>query len=351
VDDVVDGEERGKMSAEERMPLWRFVNETSWTRMWGCYLNPLRYFGADRPVDPIEFLRIMKVLELGGVDVAITRGGGLFVRTDDLTRTPEAVHRVVKMFNVILCHLTFRNITAHPVTDTDIQDARLIDDAIAIVEGWGMHGEMSWAPLSLLASLPGNLGAPGQAANSWWPPNFYWHTEPFDVNEFYFDSLGDAIHLEGINEELPALIVSAGFHVSRHNLPEAIASAWLVCECLLSALWDDYVAQIESSRRRRLRDFRTYTAAVRVEVLLTAGYLGRDLAEELQAAREIRNDLAHNAEASMIGASTVFEAMRSFLRQQAIGVDNLQGFPFIGGGVAQPPTSVEPRIPLRKMIV
>jgi hypothetical protein len=82
---------------------------------------------------------------------------------------------VVRLFNLILRELAIRGVASHPVTDTDIQHGRLIDRSAAIVRGGGSHGEMSWAPFSLLASLPNDLGAEyGYPRNEWWPVNFYW---------------------------------------------------------------------------------------------------------------------------------------------------------------------------------
>jgi hypothetical protein len=90
------------------LPLGRFIYEKSWTPVWGCYLNPLRFFGPVGPdgfTNPNDYLEVVKVLDVADTDVAISRGGGLFVRTDRLERTPEAVGTVVRIFNLVLCEL------------------------------------------------------------------------------------------------------------------------------------------------------------------------------------------------------------------------------------------------------
>jgi hypothetical protein len=210
-------------------PLGRFLYEKSWTPVWGCYLNPLRFFGqaADyQSMDPNDYLEIVRVLDADETDVAITRGGGLFVRTDRLERTPEAVETVVRTFNPILCELAIRGVASHPVTDTDIQDGRLIDRSVAIAGGGGPHGEMSWAPLSLLASLSGDMGRRIRTA-----------------------------------QRVVARELLLATSMQTRNVGPA------------------------------LNDFRTYTSAVQIELLATAGLITDDLAASLHTARKIRNDL------------------------------------------------------------
>ena len=81
----------------ERLPLGRFVFDTAWTPLKGAHMHPLRFFAVDRSKDPNDYLEVLEVVEVDGTNVAITRGGGLFVRDrgqyethDSLVRSPLA---------------------------------------------------------------------------------------------------------------------------------------------------------------------------------------------------------------------------------------------------------------------
>ncbi len=78
--------------------LGRFVYEPSWTPLRGTYLWPLKFFGPERSHEPNDYLEVIKVVEVSGVDVAISRGGGLFVRDHGQLATREAILRLTDTF-------------------------------------------------------------------------------------------------------------------------------------------------------------------------------------------------------------------------------------------------------------
>ena len=81
---------------------------------------------------------------------------------------------------------------------------------------------------------------------------------------------------------------------------EAITIGWTVCEQLISKIWNDFMATIQSAnsermpkdRRDRLNG-RDYSASVVIEILELSGLLGPELFRMLEVARKARNKWAH----------------------------------------------------------
>lgn len=337
------------IAVRESLPLGRFIYDREWTPLWGAYIYPLRYFGDDRSLDPNDYLEVVRVLPVRDADVAITRGGGLFTRVRDSRRSEQEVARVTRMLNLVLCEFALNRLVSQPITDTDVQSAKLIGRHAAIAGGWGDYGERTWGPLALLASNPRDLGAAhSQSRNDWWPVNFYW--VPASPNALdRIDGFEGAIALEAVGEALPALVVAAVFHASRHNIAETILSAWIVCEAVLSHKWRLYAGAVEGSeRQQRLRDSRTYTASVQAEVLLVAGELDEPRYDLLQQARKIRNDLAHGVKMSWRGAASAMDAMRAAIDWAGPTSADLRGYEFSTGGVGPPQSELEPEFPFRQ---
>jgi hypothetical protein len=85
-----------------------------------------------------------------------------------------------------------------------------------------------------------------------------------------------ALRLEATAPSMPTLVVSAYSNLSRHQPSAALIDAWVVTEQLLHARWLEFVAAAEAGRRKRLMDGRTYSAAVRLEMLYSTGRMSED---------------------------------------------------------------------------
>lgn len=328
----------------------QFLASNSWTPLKGSYIFPLKVFGDDRPPLAADYLEVLSVRDANGVDVAITRGGGLFVRPDpDLELVDSSYARqVAATLNFVLCELSVQGMVSHAVTETDVQDGRLLGHHATILGGWGNHGERTWGPVSLLVSQPGDLNEGfGLPANPYWPPNFYW-TPNFDLDILdRIDGFSNASKLLRYGAMLPTLLVSAAFHASRYNISETVLSSWIVCEALVSARWDEYVMELAPERKKRLNDTRTYSASVRLEVLRTVGALDDECYTLLHQARAARNDLAHNVRVTVEKAAVCVSAMRLFLSRFDIETERMPGFIFSGGGSGPPQEIVHPQFPFR----
>ena len=87
--------------------------------------------------------------------------------------------------------------------------------------------------------------------------------------------------------------------IARRDWSAGLSNLWIVIEQIVSHIWDTEIikkaeaAGSPKSRRDQLSDNRTWTAAVKLEMLHQKGYLNADALQELSVARKARNDLAH----------------------------------------------------------
>lgn len=321
------------------IPLERFIHDASWTPVLGTYLYPLRHFGRKKEpaVDPNDYLEVVHVIHFSGRDVAVTRGGGLFVRQHGPRREMSDVHEIVSLFNLILCEFAFDGVVSDPVTDTDVHMGKLIDRHAAIAGGFGSYGHRTWAPLALLMSAIGEGG--------WWAPNFYWTALPFETLTS-ITGTPRAQTLQQCSPELPGLLVAAASHAERHNGPETVVTSWVVCESILSFKWDQYLETVtEPGRKKRLEDNRVYTASVQAEFLFGLGLLPAETYSILQEARKIRNDLVHNVKLSPMGSFRAFLALREAVRWLGISPEKLPNSYGLQGSIGGPATALEPTFP------
>lgn len=336
------------LDIRESMPLGRFVYEPAYTPLKGTYILPLRFFKVGQALDPNEYLEVLQVLDVGGTDVAITRGGGLFVRDKGQYKTRESHQQLVDTFNLLLAEFALQGLASHPVTYTEVQAGKLIGRFACIAGGGGRFGDRTWGPYTLLVAPTRDLGAPyGRPGNDYWPANFYWpNCDPSILDRI--TNAPNALHLRKISPSLPTLLVAAAYHATRHNVAEGTVTSWILCEELLSFLWDRHVDQIsEKARKERLTDSRTYSAAVRLEVLLVAGVLPDTLCALLQEARRLRNALAHRSKMNMDAADICYRAMCEMLHHIGIGTELLPSYTCQDGGSLTPHVTLEPEFPFK----
>jgi hypothetical protein len=137
------------------------------------------------------------------------------------------------------------------------------------------------------------------------------HQEIEQLGEFGISSA-----LRRIAAQLPGLVAGAVGHHHRGRSAEATLFAWMVCEQLLNYGWrETVIAHARSkSHRDQLEGNRTYTAAVRAEMLRRAGWLDDDVMDLVNDARKVRNRQAHRHSVSLEDATTVMAAMLAMVR-------------------------------------
>ena len=121
--------------------------------------------------------------------------------------------------------------------------------------------------------------------------------------------------LREIARSLPTFIVSAYGYMLQRRRPECVLFAWMVCEQLLSHLWDGFAASnsLDSIHERDLREGRAFTPAARAETLRVGGILPDETYMLLTTARRHRNLLAHNGQISGTADEDALRAMEAML--------------------------------------
>jgi hypothetical protein len=109
--------------------------------------------------------------------------------------------------------------------------------------------------------------------------------------------------------------------IARRDWNSGLSNLWIVIEQIVSHIWDTNIieqavtANAPKSRRDQLSDNRTWTVAVKLEMLHQKAFLDADALQDLSAARKARNDLAHEGQTpSEVSALAAFRAVRHLLR-------------------------------------
>jgi hypothetical protein len=354
---------RCEILVPQSFALERFVRDEDWVPLKGTYLWPLKLFAAERSRDPGDYLEVLRIVDVLGTDVAITRGGGLFVRDTGRFGTVEAMVDLANLFNVLLCEFAFNGLEPEPVTMTDVQSGKLIERHASLTNGFGNYAHKTYGPLALLSdgarALPDRHGR--QSEN--WAANYFWTCADASLLS-RLDPLPNAKRLLSVSPTLPALVAAAVNHAARGNSAEAVLTNWIVAEQILSYCWRGHVETVaplrrnlkyqpdkivpDKARKDRLRDTRTYTASVQAEVLLTAGTITAETYAKLQAARKIRNDLAHGAKVDFASVQTTIAALHAMLLQLGVAVDRLpSNISSVRQTIRAPRVAVEPEFPFR----
>jgi hypothetical protein len=301
-----------------------FSHEVPADRVVGTYIYP--YCLLSEPIwdEPLTATEVIQRIGVREREILITRNGGLFIEPPaELTRDadPEADPRfnlqakmafeeeAAKLFNIVICEYALHEIVSEPATQVHISAGKLIDGHALVIGAAG--GREIYLERTVNPSLQLIQG-------TWRTHRVHDHQITTQVAK-----LSCASRLAEISENLPALTAGAYSLFSRRQLSEALIDAWIVVEQIIDWLWDEHKNRIpDAERRGRLADSRTYTSAVRIELLHTTGVLDPELYSHMTKARTHRNNLAHRARISYGMASETLMAMKTtleFLCGTAVG--------------------------------
>ncbi|HZH50275.1 MAG TPA: hypothetical protein VEZ16_00185 [Microvirga sp.] len=103
-------------------------------------------------------------------------------------------------------------------------------------------------------------------------------------------------HELAILPELIDLLLRAAVAFETHDFPASLITSWAVTEKLGNVQWDRFLKDKKFNKRRRelLLDSRTYSAAVRLEVLELSGFISEDLYTRTNDIRRARNNWIHS---------------------------------------------------------
>lgn len=280
----------------------------------GTYIYPYCLLSEPNWEDPLSATEIIQQIDTSQGKILVTRNGGLFIETP-----AELVHeaayntdlgnlkgklafeeKAAKLFNLVICEYALHEIVSEPATQVHISAGKLINGHALITSAGGdrqIYLERTLNPSMQLLSREGL-----------WRIHRL-HDMQITVN---VAKLSCASRLAEISENLPSLTAGAYSLYSQRQLSEALIDAWIVVEQAIDWLWDEHKNGIcDTERKERLADSRTYTSAVRIELLHTIGVLDTDLYSHLTRARTHRNNLTHRATINLDMAYETLIAMKS----------------------------------------
>lgn len=251
--------------------------------------------------------RVIRRVRRGGRNIAISRAGGLFIEIEDSdsgeTRTyTEDVQDAARCLNLLLCDLAIQVIVSDSVGPFSLSAAHVDEERAVCGATVGGNVARNLAPQRYLADERSH------------EPAMWQHADESRLDAAI--ALDAGTRLERIHVSLPPLVVAA-YSRGSWGIPTAggVVDQWMVIEQLLNHVWEKRYAghAIDGAHRRRLKDFRNFTANQRAEVLLAAGVLSPDIYVAVQAARKHRNDLAHNAKLNPDAFTECMAAMQSMI--------------------------------------
>jgi hypothetical protein len=287
--------------------LERFLGPEQAEVVIGTYLYPYHYFGMVDLADLSSATAVVATIPVASEEIMITCNGGLFARPPEQLKhfSPHDVLAKLRFeqvlcnaFNQILCELALHGLVSEPASPVHLSVGKFIEGHALIISGKGgreLYTERTMAPgLQLITGRP--------------PIE---HMVPRTAILDKAAALRSTSKLSDISETLPTLVAGAYSLLSRSLLSEALIDSWIVVEQLIDWLWTNYLKSLMNKKRKeRLADSKTYTAAVRTEVLGSIGTLPLPLCEEIHQARKHRNELAHRARIDVAMATETAAAMQ-----------------------------------------
>jgi hypothetical protein len=288
--------------------------------VYGAYVDPPRVLGLD--LDGLgreevvklvsqEGTRIAWQMELGGRIAMLTHAGGLFIEfpkrpaskdpADESDEIDADRREAVEIANLVLCDLAISCAAyASAFSIVDLAAAKREDDRVQV---WA--APLPFAPAALRVQ-----SAVFESASELdiWP-----QTPPQKLERL--GTLESAIALKAVALNLPAFVAAAHGHAYRQRPAECLLFAWMTCEQLLSHLWEENVASagLDGAHRKRLRDGRTFSAAVQAETLRVIGRIPDDTYNVVSRARKQRNDLAHDGKLDPTAIEVALDALYGML--------------------------------------
>lgn len=290
-----------------------FNNDYDFEIILGTYLYPHRLLSEPDWNDRYSATEIINTAKVDDLEIYITINGGLFV-----TPPPELIledpldfskfynkqefeEKVATAFNQLICEFSFFGLVSEPATPVQISIGKKINNHALITSGYG--GREMYLDRTITPSI--DLLSQNR-----------WRTYPLVNPDIILKAicLERASILARINITIPVIIASAYSNFSKRQLGETIIDSWMVIEQLLNDYWKVHISKInDTSRKKRLKDHRTYSSSVKIEMLFSLGLFPNDLYEKINKARKHRNDLAHNVVISLDGAKESTVALQSMI--------------------------------------
>jgi hypothetical protein len=267
-------------------PAWLFTEGISLDQADPALSDALREFAAEKG------MRIAAEATVAGRQLLVTHGSGLFVQATSVvgrdgygTRERNRDRRdAARVCNLLVCELGLEGVIARPFTPDDMCGALREGEQALIWVAGGIKQVRSWATQAVLQGR-------GQSLST-----IHWPVADAAVLETALGCTRASL-LAAVAEPLPDFVASALMSRYWERPAEVVLFAWIVAEQLVNTSWKQYIDEVARSagHRDRLKDFRTYTAAVQIDTLQADDRISPLAADSLHRARKRRNELAHAA--------------------------------------------------------
>jgi hypothetical protein len=288
-----------------------------------AYLDPFRIVEHDTlspwqaTLEEVNALRwdYVKLHEIvGGIDVGLEAPYHLVVTRDGALALPpikslQVDHATVEFFNRCLASFLIGGVYCEAISSDSLDLGSVIDWKYVRSQGTGraapnrFHKQIRYQKASVLEAIL-----------------------LMDARTVRFSDLVTAMKtglsvLDQITRLRGDLLLKGVTGIARRDWSAGLSNLWIVIEQLVSHIWDEEIIKkagatgSPKSRRDQLSDNRTWTVAVKLEMLHQKDYLNADALQELSMARKARNDLAHEGQTpSEASAFAALSGVRRLLR-------------------------------------
>jgi hypothetical protein len=270
-----------------------------------------------------DYVKLHEIV--GGIDVGLEAPYHLVVTRDGGLALPpilQADHATVEFFNRCLAGLLLGGVYCEAVSSDSLDLGSVLD--------WKYvrsHRTGHAAPNRFHEQIRYRKASPLEAIML------------LDARTVRFSELAAAMKtglsvLDGITRLRGDLLLKGVTGIARRDWSAGLSNLWIVIEQIMSHIWDvEIIKTAEASgsprsRRDQLSDNRTWTAAVKLEMLHQKGHLDAPTLNELSVARKARNDLSHEGhtpseDAALAALSGVLRLIRVAMPHQTIPLFDL----------------------------
>lgn len=214
---------------------------------------------------------------------------------EKLTSNEEALIILSHHLNSFLGLINIGGLFFHPFSEKEMSHIDLKDGAISQVSACGdpySKTNLKRALHRFPKQIPHVLGTPFI--------DFDWVAvriiKKSEINDAF--SLGtEIVSSENFGRDAQILALAAYKEYTLHNWNSALLLSWTFIEMLVNELWKkemiENVSTEEIGRKKRLKDYRTYSSSIKIELLYTKSIIDMDTYMKLNQLRKLRNDFIH----------------------------------------------------------
>ena len=315
------------------VPLYPYADRDSWLSLQGKFGVVVLSIPHTSTLDFREDLKSAPIKITNNEPVVISRDGLIatsFPTSADSNN--KAIAAISYHLNTFLASILLGGITVVSFSEKQIDHVRLNENRLEQISAGGDNFSQTNLQRSLLRKTAPPRDFPRV-------PMRILGTDSVESAYKKGDAIVSALPKKGASV---LLLLCCGYFAEQ-NWAAALITGWTFVETIISAMWNNLVKRVatgDRERRTRLQDFRTYTAAVQIEVLVQSGAVGIDLAGKLHVLRKARNNLAHNGVLpTKAHGSLVFSCVQALLRKHVTSIRTELSWPgrVISGGWVETP--------------